>query len=58
MHVPYDQVYGQGIEDMLHRDPVDREDRRRRSAGSPTRTLDDILADVIAHERSRSGVSA
>ena len=25
--IPYDQVYGLGIEDMLHRDPGDREDR-------------------------------
>jgi nucleoside-diphosphate-sugar epimerase len=49
--VPYDQVYGHGIEDMLHRIPSI--DKITAAIGwTPTRTLDDILSDVIAFERS------
>jgi UDP-glucose 4-epimerase len=49
--VPYEQVYGQGIEDMLHRIPSI--DKIRAAIGwEPTRDLDDILGDVIAHERA------
>jgi UDP-glucose 4-epimerase len=52
-HVPYDEVYGQGIEDMLHRQPSI--DKVRRVVGwEPTRTLDDILFDVIEHTRRSS----
>jgi nucleoside-diphosphate-sugar epimerase len=48
VHVPFNEVYGQGIEDMLHRVPCI--DKVRDTIGwQPTRTLDDILADVIAH---------
>jgi UDP-glucose 4-epimerase len=50
VHVPYDQVYEQGIEDMLHRIPS-----LEKVAGAigwkPERTLDEILADVIAFTR-------
>ena len=42
VYVPYDEVYGQGIEDMLHRQPVDREGRRR----------DRLAADADASTRS------
>ena len=50
VHVPYDAVYGQGIEDMLHRQPSI--DKISAAIGwSPTRSLDAILADVIAHIR-------
>jgi len=45
-HIAYDQVYGQGIEDMLHRIP--NIDKITAAIGwEPTRTLDDILSDVI-----------
>jgi UDP-glucose 4-epimerase len=48
--VPYAQVYGQGIEDTLHREPS-----IEKIAGAigwrPSRTLDEILADVIEHCR-------
>jgi len=45
-HVPFDQVYGSGIEDMLHRVPCI--DKVRNAIGwEPQRSLDDILADVI-----------
>jgi UDP-glucose 4-epimerase len=50
VRIPYDQVYGGGIDDMLHRVPA-IEKIRDRIGWEPTRTLDDILADVIAYER-------
>jgi len=47
---PYDQVYGQGIEDMYHRMPAI--DKVRSAVGwEPQRDLDTILADVIEHAR-------
>ncbi len=47
---PYDSVYGQGIEDMLHRQPSI--ERITAAIGwRPTRSLDAILADVIEHIR-------
>ncbi|HEY7018492.1 MAG TPA: NAD-dependent epimerase/dehydratase family protein [Gaiellaceae bacterium] len=49
--VPYDQVYGQGIEDMLHRIPA-TEKVRAAIGWSPERDLDAILADVIAERRA------
>jgi UDP-glucose 4-epimerase len=54
VYVPYDQVYGQGIEDMLHREPSI--DKISGAIGwRPTRTLDDILDDVIEHTRQTPG---
>jgi UDP-glucose 4-epimerase len=50
-YVPYDKVYGQGIEDMLHRQPA-IEKITGAVGWQPTRSLDEILADVIAHTRS------
>ena len=50
VHVPYDEVYGQGIEDMLHRMPSIR--KIGDAIGwAPERTLEEILADVIEHAR-------
>jgi nucleoside-diphosphate-sugar epimerase len=49
--VPYDQVYGQGIEDMLHRIPS-IEKIRAAIGWEPGLTLDRIIADVIAHTRA------
>jgi UDP-glucose 4-epimerase len=47
VEVPYDRVYGLGIEDTLHRVPSI--DKIGATIGwAPTRTLDDILGDVIA----------
>jgi UDP-glucose 4-epimerase len=43
-------VYGQGIEDMLHRQPS-IEKVKGAIGWSPTRSLDEILEDVIAHIR-------
>jgi UDP-glucose 4-epimerase len=48
--VPYEQVYGLGIEDTLHREPSI--DKVRAAIGwRPTLDLDRILADVIEHTR-------
>ncbi len=50
-YVPYDQVYGQGIEDTLHREPATG--KIREAIGwSPQRDLDTILRDVIEHMRA------
>jgi UDP-glucose 4-epimerase len=51
--VPYNEVYGQGIEDMLHRVPSI--DKIRATVGwEPLLPLDVILADVIKHARMRT----
>jgi UDP-glucose 4-epimerase len=49
--VPYDQVYGQGIEDMLHRQPA-IEKITGAVGWEPYKTLDQILADVVEHTRA------
>jgi UDP-glucose 4-epimerase len=49
--VPYDQVYGQGIEDMLHRQPA-IEKITAAVGWQPQKTLDQILADVVRHTRA------
>jgi UDP-glucose 4-epimerase len=49
--VPYDAVYGLGIEDTLHRIPS-IEKIRAAVGWEPERTLDEILADVIAYTRT------
>jgi UDP-glucose 4-epimerase len=56
-YVPYDDVYGIGIEDMLHRIPSTAKIRAT-TGWTPERTLDDILVDVVAFERDRSEVTA
>jgi len=49
-YVAYDDVYGIGIEDMLHRIPSTA--KIHAAIGwAPERTLDDILGDVLAFER-------
>jgi UDP-glucose 4-epimerase len=51
LFVPYEEVYGQGIEDTLHREPAIA--KIREAIGwAPGRDLDAILADVIEHKRS------
>jgi UDP-glucose 4-epimerase len=49
--VPYDQVYGQGIEDMLNRKPS-IEKIRRATGWRPALDLDRILADVVDWART------
>ncbi len=53
--IPYDEVYGQGIEDMLHRIPA-TEKVHAAIGWQPERDLDRILADVIEHARGREPV--
>ena len=48
--IPYDQVYGQGIEDMLHRAPA-IEKITQAIGWQPTRTLEQILEDVVEYVR-------
>ncbi len=49
--VPYDQVYGQGIEDTLHREPA--LGKIREAIGwAPERDLNQILRDVVEHART------
>jgi len=58
VRVPYDKVYGTGIDDMLHRVPA-IEKIEAAIGWTPTRSLDDILHDVIAFERaSLAGASS
>jgi UDP-glucose 4-epimerase len=55
VHVPYERVYEQGIEDMLHRMPA--LDKIRSEIGwEPDRSLDEILADVLSYERAAAAV--
>jgi UDP-glucose 4-epimerase len=49
--VPHDEVYGLGIEDVLHREPS-IEKIGAAIGWKPTRTLDEILRDVIEHART------
>jgi UDP-glucose 4-epimerase len=51
VEIPYSEVYGQGIEDMLHREPSI--DKIASAVGwEPTFGLDEILDDVIRHIRA------
>ena len=56
-HVAYEDVYGIGIEDMLHRIPSTAKVRAQIGWG-PERTLEDILADVLTFERDRVETAA
>ena len=54
--VPYDEVYGLGIEDMLHRQPAI--DKVFAAIGwQPTRLLEEILRDVLQATRSASALA-
>ena len=56
-YVPYDKVYGEGIEDMLHREPGI--DKIHGAIGwAPERDLDTIIADVIADRRAGATAAA
>jgi UDP-glucose 4-epimerase len=49
-YVPYDRVYGEGIEDMLHREPA-IEKIGAAVGWAPSRDLEAIVADVVADRR-------
>jgi UDP-glucose 4-epimerase len=55
VYIPYDQVYGQGIDDMLHRQPS-IEKIEARIGWRPVQSLAGILADIIEQTRA-SGVT-
>jgi UDP-glucose 4-epimerase len=56
-HIPYEDVYGIGIEDMLHRIPSLA--KIERAIGwRPERTLDEILSDVVADVQARATAPA
>ena len=50
-YIPYDEVYGHGIEEMFHRIP-DLGKIRAAIGWEPTIALDEIIADVIAAHRA------
>ncbi|HEU5264849.1 MAG TPA: NAD-dependent epimerase/dehydratase family protein [Gaiellaceae bacterium] len=57
VHVEYEDVYGIGIEDMLHRSPS-IEKVGKAIGWNPRHTLDDILVDVLAFERGKVEAAA
>jgi UDP-glucose 4-epimerase len=57
VYVPYDQVYGGGIDDMLHRLPA-IEKIAAAIGWQPERALDEILTDVIAFARGAAASPA
>ncbi len=57
VHIPFNEVYGTGIEDMLHRVPCT--DKIRKTIGwIPAHSLEGILGDVIAGQRSGAAIAA
>lgn len=55
--VPYEEAYETGFEDMARRIP-DTSRVRELITWEPTKALDDILADVIAHRRAQLGLDS
>jgi nucleoside-diphosphate-sugar epimerase len=55
--VPHEEVYELGVEDVLHREPS-IEKIGAAIGWAPTRSLDEILADVIAFERGKVEAAA
>lgn len=51
VHIPYDDAYEEGFEDMERRVP-DTTRIHTLTGWQPSRSLDEILRDVIAHERA------
>jgi UDP-glucose 4-epimerase len=49
--VPYEQAYEAGFEELGHRSP-DTTARRELTGWTPTRGVDETIADVVAHERN------
>jgi UDP-glucose 4-epimerase len=55
--IPHDQVYGLGVEDVLHREPSI--DKIRAAIGwQPERDLETILEDVVRHAREAAETTA
>jgi UDP-glucose 4-epimerase len=56
VHIPYEAAYERGFEDMRRRVP-ETSKIRRLTGWHPVRSLERIVEDVIAHERTRVPVS-
>jgi UDP-glucose 4-epimerase len=57
VYVPYEEVYGEGIEDMLHRIPSIA--KIKAVVGwEPLRNLDRVLDDVVEHQRAGTFLAA
>jgi UDP-glucose 4-epimerase len=55
VHVPYEEAYAEGFEDMLRRVP--RIEKLRNATGaSPHSPLEQIIADVVEHRRRELGL--
>jgi UDP-glucose 4-epimerase len=57
VHVPYDEAYEQGFEDMRRRYP-DITKIQALTGWEPTRSIDEIVHDVVDHERRRTDTVA
>ena len=57
VRVPYEKAYQEGFEDMMRRVP-DISKAAQAVGYKPTVTLDEILADVIRHEKSKAGAGS
>jgi UDP-glucose 4-epimerase len=55
--IPHSEVYGVGIEDVLHREPS-IEKINAAIGWQPERSLETILEDVVRHERETAGAAA
>jgi UDP-glucose 4-epimerase len=55
-YVPYDEVYGVGIEDTLHREPS-IEKILAAIGWRPTRSLAEVLNDVVEHARTQPALA-
>jgi UDP-glucose 4-epimerase len=55
--IPYDEAYGEGFEDMYRRVP-DITKVQKFIDWTPTRSLDDIIRDVVVHQQGMSRVAS
>jgi UDP-glucose 4-epimerase len=55
VHIPYDEAYEEGFEDMPRRVP-DISKIRTAIGWEPTRTLDDVLTDVVRYQQEEAAV--
>jgi UDP-glucose 4-epimerase len=54
--IPYGEAYGEGFEDMYRRVP-DIAKVQALIGWTPTRVLDDIIGDVVTHQRGAATVA-
>jgi nucleoside-diphosphate-sugar epimerase len=56
-HIPYEEVFADGFEDMYRRVP-DTSKLRELIGWRPTRSLEDIVLDTAAHRRDQQGLTS